>query len=69
MFFFLNTLEKRMTLLFLGFKNYRLRPHGEGFEAVRTFFGQRESWGSIFRDFVRMSFGRPLIHISGNCVQ
>jgi len=31
-------------------------PHGQGgFESVQTFFGQ-EGRGSIFRDFVRMSF-------------
>jgi len=28
------------TTVFLGFKNYTLRPEGEGFEAVRTLFGQ-----------------------------
>jgi len=26
-----------MALLFLGFKNYRLRPHGEGFEKCEYF--------------------------------
>jgi len=34
-----------MALLFLGFKKYRLRPHGEELEAVRTFCGQMRSWG------------------------
>jgi len=34
-----------MALLFLGFKNYRLRPHRQGFEAVRTFCEQKGSWG------------------------
>jgi len=43
-------------LLFIGFKNYRLRPPGGGFEAVRIFCRQKGSWGSSFRDFVRMSF-------------
>jgi len=40
----------------LIFKNYKLRSHGEGFEAVRTFCGQRGSWNLIFCDFVLMSF-------------
>jgi len=46
MFYLLNTLEKRMTLLFLGFKNYRLRLHREGLEAVRTLFRQRGELGA-----------------------
>jgi len=53
-----------LTTVFLGFKNYRLRPHGNGFEAVRTFSGQRRSWGSMFCDFVRMCFWT--VHFSGS---
>jgi len=37
-------------------RRLRLRPHGEGFEAERIFFGQMKSWGAIFRDFGLMSF-------------
>jgi len=49
-----------MALLFLGFKNYRLRSHEEGLEAVGTFCGQGGSWESNFRDFVLMSFWTAL---------
>jgi len=59
-----------MALLFLGFKNYRLCSHREGFEAVQTFCGQRRSWeGQFFVILCWCIFGRPLIHIFGSCIQ
>jgi len=54
-------LQKRTSALFgaktSDFSKFMMCPHGqggEGFEPMRTFFG--EGGGSIFRDFVRTSF-------------
>jgi len=57
-----------MTLLFLGFKN-RLRPHGEGLTKCEHFLEKRGSGCQFFGILCWCLFGRPLIYISGSCVQ
>jgi len=46
-FYLLNTLEKKMALLFLGFKNYSLRPHGEGVRQCEYLADKREAGGQF----------------------